>query len=115
MKKILYILLLLSFTNCNSPQKDIPNSIHFDTSKDPDYLRLNFLLDTFSISLKSKVLKTPQINLIENFIKENKDLINGDKVVVTIKLKDNEDLFKEVKSIFKRNGISKFKIINKEN
>lgn len=123
----LIILYILGFINCDAQQKDtiripsVPNKVIVVESpksvsvkidpKDSSYLKIKLFKTGYKVYLFKDSLSTSDINLIDKFISDRLNLLNRDKVFLigdpTAKYED----FKNLKAVFRKYEICKFKIV----
>lgn len=90
-----------------------PTSIAYKAEPiDPSYLKMKLTKNGYEISLLSDSLKTGEIKKVDNFLLENLEKIDKNKVFIYKNLNISNDEFNKLMAILKKHEIFKFLLMN---
>ena len=120
MKLIILTALLFGLISCdemtqtNSESRTIilPASkpSNFETN-DSSFLKIEIQDESYQILFLKRIFTVKSINALDNFLMENKGLVNKEKVIVTGF--ENNEKQKDFKALLLKYGISKFRVNTK--
>lgn len=117
MKLLLVLLGMFSLNSCINkyePAKNVVVTV-IDNNKidkgDLSYLRVTMLTQGYELSILDKYLKTDNIESVDQFMNDNIDIINSEKIAVR-GFKAKSDQLQKLTPVLKKYKIEKFRIEN---